>query len=89
MACKRIPTIAVAPTAAVVRLLDARAFDLKEIASDLLRSVWENLVMIDREKRQITIRQKLDGKCLTFFIPFSVVNGFQVKLQLCRWQLFR
>jgi hypothetical protein len=55
----RIPASRTAP---VVRLLDAECLNLRESARDLMRSVWENLIVVDRESGKITINKQLDGE---------------------------
>lgn len=49
-------------TARAVRLLLARCTDLREVALNLLRDIWANLILVDRDSGQITINKTLDGK---------------------------
>lgn len=60
-----ITKIPINRSAQVVRLLDSRCFDLRKTANDLLRSIWENLIAVDYDNREITINKELDGSyCL-------------------------
>ena len=59
-----IAKIPASRTAQVVRLLDAKCFDLREVANDLLRSIWENLIVVNHEDQKITINTELDGRYL-------------------------
>jgi hypothetical protein len=62
VAWKLIPKITGGPMTGVGRLLNARAFDLRATATDVLQSIWANLIVIDYHGGQITINQNLDGK---------------------------
>jgi hypothetical protein len=69
-------------TAQAVRLLDARCFDLREISNDLLRSIWESLIVVDHENYQITINKELDGSCPMTIPPPSSANSTKGKRQI-------
>ena len=56
-----VPRIPGGTSTGIGRLLNAKALELQETAKDLLRSVWESLIVVDRESGQITINAKLDG----------------------------
>jgi hypothetical protein len=61
-----------------VRLLDARCFDLRQTANDLLRSIWENLIVVNYDNREITINKELDGE-FEVDLKFDIANHSQEK----------
>ena len=63
------------PIAGVGRLLEKRASELRASASELLRNVWENLILVDRDAGRITIQTKLDGKYLHNSGPRLPIHG--------------
>lgn len=54
-----------------VRLLDARAFELKAAAYDAFNQIWKSMVHADVELGKITIRDAAEGT----FIPKHVLKG--------------
>jgi hypothetical protein len=57
-----ISKLSVSRTAQVVRLLDAKAFDLRARGKELLHVLWGKLVVIDEDDCKITINESLEGE---------------------------